>query len=162
MWKSIIKAFLYIILISVIIILYGFDIYNSAYLQGLEGKTDEYVKEKYNSQIEQESKLNCEGIEYYYTGDFWGDYYYLKRIYNLKYNATNNGDFLKEPKELLNKDYHGDFDCEDFSYIVKCLSKIYNKSCEYYIYVEYSGLEKEVNRHLGIECDVNGFWENLN
>ena len=116
----------------------------------------------FNSKVEKlKDDANYEGLELYFSGSgFLEDYKMMKTDYDRCYNAEESGS-LASYEQLKGCEVKG-IDCEDFSLLTARLAKEYEYPCEFYYEMrKYASLEGP-QEHLGVVCNLEGRWVELN
>lgn len=139
----------YYIGVLIIFVLFLFLIQDKAYNQGyIQGMS--HLKKMHNHYDKLSQHTPCGNISKYVTGVFTADVYSIKKdAWKCKNNVTDqdllyNIDWLDNCSEVH-------IDCEDVSFMIDCLAKEYNISCEYYTYLAVNN-----PHHRGIYCNVSG------
>lgn len=127
-----------------------------------KGHTDGYVmadKKMMDLHKEYDRLSNntpCGNVSKYITGSFMSDVYEIR---SLAWDCKNN--VSDKEHVLYNVDYLGNcsgvhIDCEDASFMIDCIAREYNISCEYYTYFGIN-----TPNHRGINCNVSGVIKEL-
>lgn len=100
--------------------------------------------------------VGCDGIERFYTGTgFYEDMDLIQTISTQEFKS----DYAKDPLHL----YDEGGDCESISNAIRCLGQLYGIECRYYTLFEYDYTRDDpIVGHLGVKCNMSGYWEVMN
>jgi hypothetical protein len=111
-----------------------------------------------------DSKSSCDGIDLFFLNNnssFRDDVRYLKDYMSAYYDkqsileTESSRDKILSFYDVLN--HTAGVDCEDLSFMVMCIAKRYNETCEYYM---FTGTHNYYS-HRGVTCNYSGHWQEV-